>query len=90
MDLALSQSAKHAKATFATRTIPLGEYWMTSGAGLPISSKKAALDALARIAGGKAQFVQHGIPIRRYHEYSLVVIGLRVFTDISMNGPAIR
>jgi hypothetical protein len=52
MDLALSQSAKHVNAAFATRTIPLGEYWMTGGAGLPINSKKAALDALARIAGG--------------------------------------
>jgi hypothetical protein len=58
VDLALSQSAKHANAAFATRTIPLGECWMTSGAGLPINSKKAALDALARIAGGKPQLLE--------------------------------
>jgi hypothetical protein len=58
MDLALSQSAKHANAAFATRTIPLGEYWMTSGAGLPINSKKAALDALNRIASGKPKLLE--------------------------------
>ena len=53
MDLGLSQSAKGANAALATRTIPLGEYWMTTGAGLPINSKKPALDALGRIASGK-------------------------------------
>ena len=54
MDLGLSQSAKGDDNTaLATRTIPLGEYWMTSGAGLPINSKKAALDALGRIESGK-------------------------------------
>jgi hypothetical protein len=47
MDLGLSQSARDANAAFATRTIPLGEYWMTSGAGLPINSRKAALHALS-------------------------------------------
>jgi hypothetical protein len=46
MDLGLSQSAKAGKTAFATRTIPLGEYWMTSGAGLPINSK-SALHALS-------------------------------------------
>ena len=41
-------------AALATRTIPLGEYWMTGDAGLPISSnsKKSILDALLRIEGG--------------------------------------
>ncbi len=53
MDLGLSQSVKGANAALATRTIPLGEFWMTSGAGLPINSKKTALDALSQIAGGK-------------------------------------
>jgi hypothetical protein len=33
----------------------LGEYWMSSGAGLPINSKKAALDALSRITSGKRE-----------------------------------
>lgn len=53
MDLGLSQTAKNAGAAFATRTIPLGEYWMTSGAGLPINSKAAVQDALKRIESGK-------------------------------------
>ena len=49
MDLAMSQSVPNGNAALATRTIPLGEYWMTSGAGLPISSKESILDALRRI-----------------------------------------
>ena len=49
MDLALSQSVPSGDAALATRTIPLGEYWMTGGAGLPVSSKKSILDALRRI-----------------------------------------
>jgi hypothetical protein len=55
MDLGLSQSAKGGNAALATRTIPLGEYWMTTGAGLPMKSKKAALDALGRIASRKQE-----------------------------------
>src|ERR1019366_9340655 len=55
MDLGLSQSAKGGNAALATRTIPLGEYWMTTGAGLPINSKKAVLDALGRIASRKQE-----------------------------------
>jgi len=49
MDLAMSQSVPSGNAALATRTLPLGEYWMTGGAGLPISSKKSILDALRRI-----------------------------------------
>jgi len=33
MDLAMSQNIPCVNAAVATRTIPLGEYWMTSGAG---------------------------------------------------------
>lgn len=51
MDLAMSQNVPSVHAALATRTIPLGEYWMTGGAGLPISSKKSILDALLRIEG---------------------------------------
>jgi hypothetical protein len=58
MDLGLSQSAKDANAVLVTRTILLGEYWMTSGAGLPINSKKAALDALNRIESGKLKSLE--------------------------------
>src|ERR1039458_2819822 len=49
MDLALSQSVPSVDVALATRTIPLGEYWMTGGAGLPVSSKKSILDALRRV-----------------------------------------
>lgn len=39
MDLAFSQSLPGGGATLATRTIPLGEFWMTAGAALPIDSE---------------------------------------------------
>jgi hypothetical protein len=55
MDLGLSHSAQDADSAFATRTIPLGEYSMTGGAGLPINSKKAALDALGRVASAEQE-----------------------------------
>jgi hypothetical protein len=47
MDLGLSRSASKGGA-LATRTIPLGEYWMTSGAGLPMASGEALQDAARR------------------------------------------
>lgn len=50
MDLAMSQNVPKGNAALATRTIPLGEYWMTGGAGLPISSKQSILDVLSRKA----------------------------------------
>jgi hypothetical protein len=55
MDLGLSQTAQDARVAFATRTIPLGEYWMTSGAALPISPRKGALDALGRVAAERSK-----------------------------------
>ena len=53
MDLALSRSVPSGDAALVTRTIPLGDYWMTGGAGLPINSQKAVLHALSRIESGK-------------------------------------
>ena len=53
MDLGLSESANVPDAVFASRTVPLGEYSMTTGAGLPVNSKEAVLDALSRIEIGK-------------------------------------
>jgi hypothetical protein len=50
MDLAMSQNVPNDNAALATRTIHLGEYWMTGGAGLPISSKQSILDVLRRKA----------------------------------------
>jgi hypothetical protein len=53
MDLAMSQGVQGANIGLATRTIPLGEYWMTGGAGLPINSAEAVVDAFMRIERGK-------------------------------------
>jgi hypothetical protein len=36
MDIAFSRNLAEANTAIATRTIPLGEYWMTTGASLPI------------------------------------------------------
>jgi hypothetical protein len=49
MDLALSRSLAKGRPAIATRTVPLGEYWMTGGAGLPIVSAKAIEPALRQI-----------------------------------------
>jgi hypothetical protein len=47
MDLAMSRGAIESHTPpLGTRTIPLGEYWMTGGAGLPISSIESALDTV--------------------------------------------
>jgi hypothetical protein len=53
MDLALSRSLPDG-AALATRTIPLGEFSMTGGAGLPIHSKKAVLKVLSDLEAGSA------------------------------------
>jgi len=53
MDVALSRSLPDG-AALATRTISLGEYSMTSGAGLPIHSRKAVSNALGALEGGSA------------------------------------
>ena len=49
MDLGLSRSVSGADAVFASRTVPLGEYWITTGAGLPVNSPKAVKAALSRL-----------------------------------------
>jgi hypothetical protein len=64
MDVGLSQSVKGANAAFASRTIPLGEYWMTGGAALPINSKKAVLDAMSRIQSGKNKSIVGPVLVR--------------------------
>lgn len=52
MDLGLSHSLGGG-GVIATRTIPLGEYWMTGGAGLPINSEMARRNALGGIVRRK-------------------------------------
>jgi hypothetical protein len=49
MDLALSRSLTKGGVGLATRTVPLGEYWMTSGAALPIASADAIEPAFRRL-----------------------------------------
>src|SRR5258708_9110403 len=51
MDLALSRSLPSGEAALATRTIPLREDSLTSGAGLPLNSRKT-VQALSRIGSG--------------------------------------
>ncbi len=52
MDVGLSQSIDGPNAGLATRIVPMGEYWMTSGAGLPIASRDAVHDALRGFKSG--------------------------------------
>src|ERR1700686_1441318 len=54
----MRESNPSGDGALATRAIPLGEYWMTGGAALPISSKKTSLDALFRIGTGNYQPLQ--------------------------------
>jgi hypothetical protein len=58
MDLGLSRSLGGGEAALATRTIPLGEYWMTGGAGLPITSRKAIQHAFSRADSGKHKLLE--------------------------------
>jgi hypothetical protein len=46
MDMAFSRIPNSAGAMLATRTMPLGEYWMTGGAALPVNNPKAVRRAL--------------------------------------------
>jgi len=59
MDLALSRSVPSGKAALATRTLPLGEYWMTSGAGLPIHSGTDIPAALRQVQSGRREPLEH-------------------------------
>jgi hypothetical protein len=38
-DISLSNCARNSRTLFATRTVPLDGYWMTTGAGLPIGDR---------------------------------------------------
>jgi hypothetical protein len=46
MDSGLSRTPADVRLTLATRTIPLGDFWMTGGAALPVSDGKQFLDKL--------------------------------------------
>lgn len=60
MDAAMSQGGDARGAALATRTIPLGEYWMTGGAGLPVQPSKAFRAALKRIEENPPELPEFG------------------------------
>jgi hypothetical protein len=49
MDVALSQCAQEGRTLFATRTVPLDGYWMTTGAGLPIGDNKTGKEVIREV-----------------------------------------
>ena len=62
MDLAMSRSLGSGDAArgtaLATRTIPLDEYWMTTGAFLPINSKAAFQNGSSRAGSAKSELLR--------------------------------
>lgn len=50
MDINLSKTLPQINASLATRTLPLGKYCMTTGAGLPLPSDRAVLDRIVATA----------------------------------------
>lgn len=55
MDRAFSQSFPCGTVALATRTISLGEFWMTGGAGLPIDCETDVPAALRQIESGRRE-----------------------------------
>jgi len=49
MDLAFSRTLAGAPTAIATRTVPLGDYWMTTGAALPIDRETDAAASLRQL-----------------------------------------
>ena len=56
MDLGLSRTVSR-DAMLGTRTIPLGEFWMTGGAGLPIDCEADILAASRRIKSDRGHLL---------------------------------
>ena len=56
MDRTFSQSVPCGAMALATRTIPLGEFWMTGGAALPIDSGTDVEAAMQQINCGPREF----------------------------------
>jgi hypothetical protein len=66
MDVALSTCAKKGGPLMATRTIPLGEYWATTGAGLTIGNMKtseAVLRVIKRLAPDQSRVHSHKLEL---------------------------
>ena len=60
MDVALSRGVVEAGVALATRTLPLGDYWITTGAALPINSDTARK---MKIATPRWREGQHGVAL---------------------------
>jgi hypothetical protein len=60
MDTAMSQFDAVKDAMLATRTIPLGEYWMTGGAGLPVQPSESFSAAMKRIEEEAPELFEYG------------------------------
>ena len=60
MDTAMSHGEDARGAVLATRTIPLGEYWMTGGAGVPVQPSKEFCAALKRIKENPPELAEYG------------------------------
>jgi hypothetical protein len=81
MDISLSQSTLSREVLLATRTIPLGEYWITGGAPLP-------MDAKAKNAAFR-EFSERGLvvdgTITDPHEMALVTVRACLESDAAGN-----
>ena len=47
MDISFSRTTDWSRMALATRTIPIGEFWMSGGAALPLTNKASTLQALS-------------------------------------------
>ena len=81
MDISLSQSTLSREVLLATRTIPLGDYWITGGAPLP-------MDAKAKNAAFR-EFSERGLvvdgTITDPHEMALVTVRACLESDAAGN-----
>ncbi|HXJ94317.1 MAG TPA: SEC-C metal-binding domain-containing protein [Terriglobia bacterium] len=60
MDVALSQTAQPGMPILASRTVPIGPYWMTTGAALPITDREAGRAVISQVE----EFTRDGISPR--------------------------
>jgi hypothetical protein len=69
MDIALSKGAKDSGPVMATRTVPLDGYWMTTGAGLPITGEKIGKEVV-----GEVRSLLKAVPPVEPHELALAIL----------------
>ncbi len=66
MDIALSKGVKVGGTVMAARTVPLDGYWMTTGAGLPVTDGKEVV--------GEVQRLLKAVPPVDPHEMALAIL----------------